>query len=1092
MLRHLRTITPLLAACSVACVVHADVKLPAVLSSGMVVQRNSETSIWGWARPGERVVVSASWLIDAKNPSIETTTPASGCWSVKLKTPDAGGPYVITAKGDTAAAITDVLSGELWLVSGQSNMEWPLAATENGPAHAAGSANDKIRFFTVKNTISLHPLLDVDGKWAACSPDVSKNFSAVGFHFAHALNARLGVPIGIIASDWGGTPVESWMPESSLRALGEFTGDLDRHAALRDPSRRDTDGTGGDAWWNALDGKASPPLGPNWSNQTGWSAVTLPSHAEGDLARFDGVLYYKRTVTLPEALAGRKATLSLGPIDDRDDAYINGVHVGSTRVDGQWNRARRYSVAADVLKAGENTIAVRVLDTGGLGGFGGTPDSMSLTIDGVDGPIPLAGDWQLRAGAAMSSLPPIGQAPTVNANSPTTLYNGMIAPLTGLKLAGVLWYQGESNTGNAAQYRRTFPGMIEAWRKAFNAELPFYYVQIAPYTYTGWLPYAQRPQMSRKVADLRESQRAALSLPKTGMIVTTDIGDADDIHPLNKLDVGRRLAGLALAGTYDVAKHIDVQSPLFRTITVEGSVARVDFAFAAGLYTKQRTLTEFLVAGADKRFYAAKAVIDGETVIVSHPSVPAPVAVRYCWSAAPEANVFNRAGLPATPFRSDEWPESEVSYDEESVLALVRTSEPGFVDGFNGKDLTGWHNVNGAPSTWQARASADGAPVIWCSGKPTGLLRTAKQYENFIAEFEFRHLTPGGNAGCFVWSDAIPAVGVPFSRSVEVQVMDGDPGDWYTCDGDIFAIWGARLVADHPGKAAMRSYPTSRRMNPSPLWNHYRIECIDGAIRLYVNGHLVNSVRSVSPRKGYLCLESEGTPIEFRNIRIKELPTTSPAPAADTASADEGFTPLYNGVDFGNWKHTPEHADHWKIADSVLSFDGNGPDLWTEKSYRNFTLIADWRWTGKPTPTDRPVISADGSTPKGADGKEQTVKVDDAGDSGIYLRGNTKSQVNAWCWPIGSGEVYGYRTDGSLAADVRAGVTPREAADAPIGTWNRFIITLKGDRLTVILNGKTVIENAHLPGIPTDGPIGLQQHGSPIEWSNILIRPLPD
>lgn len=423
---------------------------------------------------------------------------------------------------------------------------------------------------------------------------------------------------------------------------------------------------------------------------------------------------------------------------------------------------------------------------------------------------------------------------------------------------------------------------------------------------------------------------------------------------------------------------------------------------------------------------------------------------------------------------------------EERTSAVHRTGEPGFLPLFNGVDLAGWVNVNGAASTWTVR---DG--MIVCSGVPNGVLRTERQYEDFVLEVEWRHMEPGGNAGIFVWSDALPAPGQPFTRSVEVQVMDGREGEGFTSDGDIFPILGARMTPENE-RGGQRAFPTQKRVLPSPAWNHYRITCENGAISLAVNGEVVTKGLGASPRKGYICLESEGSPVHFRNLRIKELaPSRAPLPAGEVAAEDEGFVSLYNGVDLSGWRLTPEHEGHWKASGWMIDHDGGGADLWTEASFRDFVLVCDWRWAGKAEERDLPVILPSGEEAKTAEGKAATARVADAGDSGIYLRGSTNAQVNIWCWPVGSGEVYGYRTDAAMPAAVRAGVTPKARADAPIGAWNRFVITLRGDRLTVVLNGQTVLVDAELPGVPESGPIALQHHGGAIQFANIFIREVP-
>jgi hypothetical protein len=323
--------------------------------------------------------------------------------------------------------------------------------------------------------------------------------------------------------------------------------------------------------------------------------------------------------------------------------------------------------------------------------------------------------------------------------------------------------------------------------------------------------------------------------------------------------------------------------------------------------------------------------------------------------------------------------------------------------------------------------------------------------------------------------------------------MLGGEGDWFTSDGDVFPINGAKMTPENPRpKGGMRAFPIEKHMKGAGEWNHYRVEANNGDLTLAVNGKVVTKGHQVTPRKGYICLESEGSPIFFRNIRIKELPSTgAEIDAADKRiEMDAGFRPLFNGTDFAGWKHGAAHKDHWTIEDWTIKFDGVGEDLWSEQSFKDFVLIADWRWTAKPEEHDLPVILANGDQAVGEDGKPKTQKTPEAGDSGIYLRGNSKSQVNIWCWPIGSGEVYGYRTDKSMSAEVRAGVTPKVNADNKIGEWNRFVITMKGDRLSVVLNGKQVLENAQLPGVPESGPIALQKHNSPIQFGNIYIKEL--
>jgi hypothetical protein len=442
-----------------------------------------------------------------------------------------------------------------------------------------------------------------------------------------------------------------------------------------------------------------------------------------------------------------------------------------------------------------------------------------------------------------------------------------------------------------------------------------------------------------------------------------------------------------------------------------------------------------------------------------------------------------------------------------AVIALVLpaaaplAAEEGFTPLFNGKDLDGWVHVNTRKDTWSVR---DG--MIVTTGKPIGFLRSAKQYENFILELEWRHMPPKadavGNSGIFIWADPTPQVGQGyFTRGIEVQVLVNleykdkkTGGVTASSHGDIFSIHGASCTPDRPHPTgSQRCIPSEYRAKGAGEWNHYRIEANDGRIELAVNGKVVSGVSKCNPRKGYLALESEGSECHFRNVRIKELPSTKPKPE-EIARVGEGFVPLYANTDLDVWVEEEGHKGHWQPADWVLKYDGKSEakdrDLWSKKEYGDFTLLCDWRLPGKPKKMKRPIILPSGDYATDDAGKQKDVEVDDAGDSGIYLRGSARSQVNIWCWPAGSGEVYGYRTDKSQPAAVRAGVTPKVKADKPLGQWNRFEITMKGDRLTVVLNGQTVIENAQLPGVPKRGKIALQHHGDAVEFANIYIKEL--
>jgi hypothetical protein len=438
-----------------------------------------------------------------------------------------------------------------------------------------------------------------------------------------------------------------------------------------------------------------------------------------------------------------------------------------------------------------------------------------------------------------------------------------------------------------------------------------------------------------------------------------------------------------------------------------------------------------------------------------------------------------------------------------AFLALPAPALAQAADLFNGKDLAGWVDVNTSASTWTVAKDETGAPIIKCTGIPTGILRTEKAYENFVLEFDWKHLSYPGNAGLFVWSDPVCAKGVPFSRSIEVQIMltpdnvDGQGRTMYTGQGDIFSIWGSSMTPDRPHPGGWeRCLPSARTTKGAGEWNHYKVTCNEGVIKLEVNGTEVSGASNVKPRRGYICLESEGTEIWFKNLKLTELPAGKLGikPDWDTDHTLAGMRPMFDGLTMAGWKEGADKGEAapstWSMGGNIVRFNGKGKSLWSDESFGDFEMICDWKWTGEHQgKLMRPVIGLDGNVVKDENGKDKMVEVEER-DSGIYLRGSSKSQVNIWSWPCGSGEVYGYRTDPSMSADVRAAVTPRLNADAPVGQWNRFRIRMVGEVLNVWLNGKHVIIDATLPGVAKEGPIALQSHGCPIEFTNVMIERL--
>ena len=625
----------------------ADVRLPAIIGSNMVVQSETEAPFWGWADPGELVTLTPDWPGAA---AVQATANESGKWTCTVTTPEAGGPYSIAVSGKNTLKLTNVLVGEVWLASGQSNMEWPMRATDNAEAEITAATDGKIRLFLVQNAIAPSPQDDCKGQWVECSPETVRNFSAVAYFFGRDLRASLGVPVGLIGSEWGGTPAESWTSAEGLASFPQYKPGLELMRMLReDADVLEQQYQSELAAWKAKFAKSEQL---NWTktdfDASGWKTMAQPANwSSPDLANFDGTVWCRKTVEIPEAWAGRELTLELGPVDDQDETFFNGVSVGETRGVNQWNSPRRYTVPAKLVKAGPAVVAVSVLDTGGGGGMHGNPAQMFIAPKGhsESETVSLAGEWSYQKGASASDIPPQPQRRGMTAGTPTALYNGMIAPVKPFAIRGAIWYQGESNRGAAYTYRDLFKSMIQDWRAKWGSEFPFYFVQIAPYTYGG---------DTGQTAELREAQLMALGLPNTGMAVTMDIGNPRDIHPRNKQDVGHRLALWARAKTYGET-GIEYSGPLYRDVVASGSQIIVRFDHAAGLNSRGGALKGFEIAGEDKVWRAAGATIEGDSVILSAYGIAKPVAARYGWDDDDEPNLFNGAGLPASPFRTDNW-----------------------------------------------------------------------------------------------------------------------------------------------------------------------------------------------------------------------------------------------------------------------------------------------------------------------------------------------------------------------------------------------------------------------------------------------------
>jgi len=628
----------------VACAAHADVRLPKLFADHIVLQRDKPIAVWGWASPKEKIVVALN------NQTKTTTASKDGKWIIKLDAENAGGPYSITIKGKNTITINDVLIGEVWVCSGQSNMEWIVRNTVNAQQEMNTANYPMIHHFLVAKDISAKPLDDIKGgEWKVCSPETVGDFTAVGFYFARELYNELKVPIGLINTSWGGTHSETWTSREAFEFSNEFKSmianmpslDLDSLSAVREKVMMQKLQQIQPGFGNAVN---EDELKNFEYDASKWPTMDLPGLWEDKgLDGIDGMVWFRKEIIVAAEDAGKAATVELAMIDDNDITYVNGVKVGSTNL---YNAKRNYTVPAGILKAGKNVIAVRVEDTGGGGGIYGDAADMKITIDGKT--QSLAGQWFFQVTALQKGNTSVGPN-----DYPTLLYNAMLSPLMPYTIQGVIWYQGESNAGRAYQYRKAFPLMITDWRYHWNeGNFPFYFVQLASFNADNG-----DSRHGSTWAELREAQNMTLAFPNTGMAVTTDIGESNDIHPRNKQDVGRRLAAIALHNVY--GKQMEYSGPAYSSMQVEGNKAILTFTHTgSGLMAKDKYgyLTGFEISGADQQFHYAKAYIQEDKVVVYADSVNVPVAVRFGWTDdAKDDNLYNKEGFPASPFRTDNW-----------------------------------------------------------------------------------------------------------------------------------------------------------------------------------------------------------------------------------------------------------------------------------------------------------------------------------------------------------------------------------------------------------------------------------------------------
>lgn len=649
----------------------AEVTLPSVIGDHMVLQRDAPARIWGWADAGEQVTVTFA------GQTKQQQADAQGHWSVMLDAmPASAEGRALVVEGTNRIEVADVLVGEVWVASGQSNMEWNVNNSDNPEEERANANHPGLRMWTARRTVAGEPQRDVPGQWKVCTPQNVGAFSAVGYYFARELYTRLDIPVGILHTSWGGTPSEAWTSREKLEAVEAAGPILERFdTMLANYDQRLA------AYHRELEAYNAKRNGPAMTDEenafragdfdhSNWETATLPGNWEGaGHEGLDGVMWYRRTVTVPDAWAGKPLVLELGPIDDFDTTWFGGTKVGETgaNVDQAWQQPRVYRIAGENVAAGEVAIAIRVFDPHGGGGLHGQPAQMKLrpADANLGDPIALAGDWHYHISHELdptdaAARPPARPVGPDHPHSPAGLFNGMVAPIVPYTIRGAIWYQGESNAGRAEQYETIFPAMIHDWREQWGqGEFPFLFVQLANFH-----AYVDHPT-DTDWTHLQNAQLHTLhTVPNTGMATIIDIGAANDIHPRNKQDVGLRLALWALADTYgqDVVQSGPIYIP--GEVKVLDGNMQVSFEdFGSPLAVRGGgVLGGFTIAGEDGVFVEANATIwtdeSGNSVVtVQSPDVPNPVHVRYAWKDNPQdANLVNEEGLPAPPFRTDDLP----------------------------------------------------------------------------------------------------------------------------------------------------------------------------------------------------------------------------------------------------------------------------------------------------------------------------------------------------------------------------------------------------------------------------------------------------
>ena len=609
----------------------------------MMLQRDMPIKIWGWGNRYETVTVS---IHDQK---VNTRCKKDGTWEIILSPIPYGGPYSLTVQGkENSIKIENILIGDIWLCSGQSNMEWTVEQSANSKQEVQNANYPEIRALKVPKSIKNSPQDNFNAQWEICSPSTVGAFSGIAYYYARALYKEVQIPIGIINASWGGTDIETWISDEAFTALPsnvqkqynmEVVNNLEEYIRQNKGQKQ--------AFLDAMEN--DPGINNQWFipgfNTVAWEEMKVPGEwGTTPLSLIDGHVWFKYDLNLTCTEAGRPATLSLGTIDDADITWVNGTKVGNA---SGWDTPRIYSIPPGILKEGSNNITVRVTDNGGSGGMWGQEADIYLEIDNTR--HSLAGNWKYQMSVANADYHVLDITPNMVHSS---LYNTMIHPLTPFRIKGVIWYQGENNVGAGYDYRTLFQTQIKDWRTRWGYELPFYWVQLA-----NLYPEDTTPVES-SWAELRESQAMTLELPHTGQATIYDIGDAYSIHPTNKQEVGRRLSLIALHKDYG-RDSLVYSGPTFHNVSFKENTAVITmntYGSQLTIHNKYGYLEGFSIAGEDRKFVWAKAFIDANgKIIVYNENIAEPVAVRYAWSNNPAANLFNAQGLPAIPFRTDSW-----------------------------------------------------------------------------------------------------------------------------------------------------------------------------------------------------------------------------------------------------------------------------------------------------------------------------------------------------------------------------------------------------------------------------------------------------